>query len=292
MRTRDITREDARTSGDPTKWQDYKSLRNKVNKEVDKDKKVYYKNLYTKHHQNHDVAATYKLAKNQVGWTKNSSPTSFLLDGRPVADHKTMAEIQMKTFTDKTKKLLNDLPPVTTDPCATLKAALDNWGQPKQDRSLFKLKPISRLDTLKIIKNLGNSSSSANDRIDAQSIKHGAGVLHGPITYVINLSITTSTFVSRWKIGKLLPLFKGKNLSKLDPKSFRPISLLPILGKITERAIQPQIMEFMTSSGQLNENHHSYRKGYSTVTTMLQLSDAIMEGCDTRVCQFLLKCEI
>ena len=194
-----------------------------------------------------------------------------------------MADVQMKTFNDKTRKLLNELPPVTTDPCSTLKAALDNWGQPKQDRGTLKLKPISRLDTLNIIKNLGNSTSSANDRIDALSIKHGAGVLHGPITFVINLSITTSTFVSRWKIGKLLPLFKGKGLSKLDPKSFRPISLLPILGKITERAIQPQIMEFMTSTGQLNENHHSYRKGHSTVTTMLQLSDAIMEGCDANL---------
>ena len=37
----------------------------------------------------------------------------------------------------------------------------------------------------------------------------------------------------------------------------------------------------MEASGQMNANHHSYRKLHSTVTAMLQLSDAIFTGCDT-----------
>ena len=39
-------------------------------------------------------------------------------------------------------------------------------------------------------------------------------------------------------------------------------------------------MDFMEDSGQLNENHHSYRKKHSTVTAMIQLSDAIFNGCN------------
>ena len=39
-------------------------------------------------------------------------------------------------------------------------------------------------------------------------------------------------------------------------------------------------MDFMENSGQLNENHHSYRKKHSTVTAMIQLSDAIFNGCN------------
>ena len=52
------------------------------------------------------------------------------------------------------------------------------------------------------------------------------------------------------------------------------------MGKLVERILQPQILEFMENSGQLNANHHSYRKNHSTVTSMLQLSDAIFHGCD------------
>ena len=66
---------------------------------------------------------------------------------------------------------------------------------------------------------------------------------------------------------------KEKGLDPLSPSSYRPISLLPILGKI---------LNFMEVSGQINQNHHSYRKHHSTLTAMLQLSDAIYHGCDVR----------
>ena len=87
-------------------------------------------------------------------------------------------------------------------------------------------------------------------------------------------------FPPRWKVGLLLPLHKGKGLDRRDPTSYRPISLLPVLGKVTERLLQPQIMNFMSQSLQLNLNHHSYRKGHSTTTALLQLSDAIFQGCN------------
>ena len=133
---------------------------------------------------------------------------------------------------------------------------------------------------LKIIKELGNTISSAHDRLDSLAIKHGASVLHGPLTHVINTSIKTSKFATRWKIGNLLPLHKGKGLDPYDPKSYRPISLLPVIGKIIERVLQPQILQYMESSGQMNANHHSYRRQHSTVTAMLELSDAIFTNCD------------
>ena len=75
-------------------------------------------------------------------------------------------------------------------------------------------------------------------------------------------------------------LHKGKGLDPNNPQSYRPISLLPIMGKIVERILQPQILNFMENSGQLNSNHHSYRKNHSTVTAMLQISDAIFSCCD------------
>ena len=192
-----------------------------------------------------------------------------------------MADLQMAAFSEKTEKLLRELPPPSRDPCNVLRDSLNKW-ESNDSRVLFEFKPISNLDTLKIIKDINNSTSSANDRIDAISIKHGASILHGPLTHVINCSIKTSKFANRWKIGKLLPLHKGKGLNPSDPKSFRPISMLPVIGKIVERALQPQILEFMESSNQMNSNHHSYQKQHSTVSAMLQLSDAIFRGCDAR----------
>ena len=248
-----------------------------MNKEVDKDRKKHYSDIFSKLQSENNVGGTYRAAKDQAGWKNNSSPTNFISDGKVITDPKSMAELQMNTFTNKTKKLLDDLPPRTTVPCKILEDALKNWGKPEDDREIFELKPITRIEVLKIISNMGNSTSSGNDKIDALAIKHGAAVLHGPITHVVNQSILTSTFATKWKVGKLLPLHKGKGLPKSDPKSYRPILLLPILGKITERAIQSQIMNHMEKSGMINENHHSYRKVHSTTTTMLQISDTILK---------------
>ena len=192
-----------------------------------------------------------------------------------------MANIQSKTFADKTSKLLEELPPPTIDPCSSLQQSLDSWGAKKLTRDKFEFNTITNLDTLKVLNELGNTTSAANDRLDALALKHGAQVLHGPITHIINCSIKTSQFATKWKIGKLLPLHKGKGLDPFNPSSYRPISLLPIMGKIVERILQPQIMNFMESTGQINADHHSYRKNHSTVTAMLQLSDAIFNGCDT-----------
>ena len=191
-----------------------------------------------------------------------------------------MANLQSKTFEDKTKKLLEELPPPSIDPVSTLQNSLNSWGAKKDSRDTFKLSKIENLDTLKVLKDLGNTTSSANDNIDSLSLKHGAQILHGPITHIVNCSISTATFASKWKIGKLIPLHKGKGLDPNIPQSYRPISLLPILGKIVERILQQQIINFMEVSGQLSANHHSYRKNHSTVTAMLQICDAIFNGCD------------
>ena len=281
MRQRDETRELAKTTDDQVKWREYRKLRNEVNNLVDKDKKSYYDDIYERHSVSNDVGATYRAAKNQAGISKNSTPTSFLHDGRKITEPQAMADLQMKVFSEKVEKLINDLPPPSIDPCEILEKSLKDWGPRKDAREIFEFKTITELDTLKIIKELGNTTSSAHDRLDTLAIKHGAAVLHGPLTHVINTSIRTSKFANRWKIGKLLPLHKGKGLPMDDPKSFRPISLLPVIGKIIERVLQPQILEYMENSGQLNTNHHSYRKFHSTTTAMLQLSDAIFTGCNS-----------
>ena len=280
MQQRDKLRENARQTGDPTIWNDYKTARNKVCTALDKDRKSHMKNIYQKHLENQDVSATYRTAKSQVGWSTTTTPVSFLVDGRRITSPQEMADVQLNTFKSKTDKLIEQVPPPQIDPLATLKKFLQNWTE-KDHREIFNFKTINKLKTLEIINKLGYNTSSAHDNIDAMAIKHGASILSGPMTHAINLSISQSKFPAKWKIGKLLPLHKGKGLPQTDPGSYRPISLLPVLGKIVERALQPQLLNFMTTTNQLNENHHSYRGGHSTTSAMLQLSNKIFEGCNT-----------
>ena len=63
-----------------------------------------------------------------------------------------------------------------------------------------------------------------------------------PVKFLINLPIRKSKFPARWKLGKLILLYKGKGLDRYHPASYRPVSVLPVIGKMAERAIQEQLI--------------------------------------------------
>ena len=62
---------------------------------------------------------------------------------------------------------------------------------------------------------------------------------------IINLSIITEMFDHKWKIAKLILLYKGKGNGKLKCESYRPVSLLPIVAKIVKKVTQAQIVKHM-----------------------------------------------
>ena len=107
------------------------------------------------------------------------------------------------------------------------------------------------------------------------------------VCHILNLSLQTNKFPSKWKIAKVVPLFKGKG-SKLDPKNYRPVAILPILSKVLERAMYQQLVNFMDSNNFFNPNHHAYRSFHSTTTAMLQMYttwlDALEQGDMAAVC--------
>ena len=105
---------------------------------------------------------------------------------------------------------------------------------------------------MKIILNLDLFKASGIDKIIAKFIKDGATVLALPISQIFNLSIKLSSFPDDCKISKLKPLFKKG--SKIDPKNYRPISLLPIISKILEKLVHDQTQNYLAE----NEILHKY----------------------------------
>ena len=100
----------------------------------------------------------------------------------------------------------------------------------------FKVRPVSEADVLKIITSLKNSSATGVDYIDTRTVKLVADLLAPPLPYKINLSISTSTFPEIWKLAKVIYLLKSMSCDPL-----LPVSLLPILSKVMEKAVFNQL---------------------------------------------------
>ena len=54
----------------------------------------------------------------------------------------------------------------------------------------------------------------------------------------LNLSIETSTVPTMWKLEKIIPVYKSGSYDL--PENFRPISVLPVLSKLLEKAVHGQ----------------------------------------------------
>jgi hypothetical protein len=65
-----------------------------------------------------------------------------------------------------------------------------------------------------------------------------------------------------------------------EPSNYRPISILPILSKIFERAAVDQLVHFLESNKLIASNQHAYRKGHSTTTSLFEVTSYIYRKMD------------
>ena len=75
------------------------------------------------------------------------------------------------------------------------------------------------------------------------------------------------------KFAKVKPLFKKG--SRLDASNYRPVSILPIVSKILERAVYNQVVGYLDKNNLMYENQSGFRKAYSTDTCLINLTDQI-----------------
>ena len=97
------------------------------------------------------------------------------------------------------------------------------------------------------------------------------------VTKIINLSIATSIFPSIYKQSQVIPLKKNPSLNDLECSSYRPVNLLPIPGKIVEKAVFNQLVKYLEENQLIHPNHHGGRKGHSTTTALVQMYNTWVE---------------
>ena len=107
----------------------------------------------------------------------------------------------------------------------------------------FSFSNTTEQTVLKLLNNINPSKAAGLDNLSGKFLKEGSSVLAGPITKIINLSISLSSFPDECKHAKLKPLFKKGTTT--NPKNYRPISLLPLISKIIEKIIHDQTQNFL-----------------------------------------------
>ena len=110
-----------------------------------------------------------------------------------------------------------------------------------------------------IIKELENDKASD---ISIVILKKITGLVGGHLSGYINGFMETGKFPNILKIGKVTPVFKKGNPQSLD--NYRPISMLPLFGKILEKVMYSRLYSFFTSMGSIYGKQFGFRKSHST----------------------------
>ena len=69
-------------------------------------------------------------------------------------------------------------------------------------------------------------------------------------------------FPDIFKVGKISPIYKKGDEEKFE--NYRPVSTLPLFGKIFEKVIYSRLYSYLTSQGILHPNQFGFRKSHST----------------------------
>ena len=110
-----------------------------------------------------------------------------------------------------------------------------------------------------IIRNLENDKASD---ISILIIKKCSKFISGHMSGFFNQFIESGTFPDILKIGKITPIFKKGDPRLLD--NYRPVSMLPIFGKILEKVIYGRLYNYLTSMNIIYDKQFGFRKNHST----------------------------
>ena len=107
---------------------------------------------------------------------------------------------------------------------------------------------------------------------------------------IFEACLKLSYFPKKWKLAQFLTLPKPNKEDYTDPSAYRPISLLPVLGKSLENIILRRMQHFASQHNWFNSNKHGFSNGLSTVTAIDSLTRKFKHGFNCKaytVCRLL-----
>ena len=132
------------------------------------------------------------------------------------------------------------------------------------ERSIFDL--LSRLRTDK---------ACGSDGVNPIFLKVCADIISRPISHIINLSFYQGVFPTIWKMADVCPVPKSR---PVDKKQLRPISLLPTVSKVCEKAVlklysNPLLCHF-------DDCQFAYRPNSSTTCALVTIHETVLNFLD------------
>ena len=156
-------------------------------------------------------------------------------------------------------------------------------SQPSAAIQLDEFIPLSVADVVRLVKD-SPTKACGLDPIPTWLVKDFAQLLAPYLTNLFNRSLSQGYFPEIFRLAEVTPILKKSTLDPSVLSSYRPISNLPFVSKVLERAVNERMSQHLQSNGLLPENQSAYRRSHSTETALLKVtSDALIAADQGRL---------
>ena len=233
----------------PKDHDNVRKVQNETNKLIKEAKSPYYCNLGSKlSDPNAGQKEFWSAYRKIVNKKQNTNIPPIIKDGRYISDFKEKANIfneyfaKQCTINDNGSKLPRFIP--------LTNASLSHFL-------------VTKERIIEIVQNLNIKKAHGCDGISASMLKLCAAEIAVPLLIIFNRCITSGEFPDSWKYANVQPVHKKDDRQEVN--NYRPISLLPICGKILEKIVFDQVYYFLNLNNLLTKNQSGFRPGDSTI---------------------------
>ena len=257
MGIRDSYKMEFNLTGDQSKFDLYKKLRNKVTTDRRLAQYKMFQDTINKNPNNskkfYEAAKTLNIIENEKG-TGSFHFSAESLNNAFVSNNN--AEIDDTLIDEHIRQMYDKNPPCI---------------------HTFNFRQVSTLEVRKTVNSL-KSNSVGVDNLNAFTLKFFIERIADILTYIINLSFETKIFPERWKYALIKPIPKVNHPVK--ETDYRPISLLCTLSKIIEKLAALQINSYLGKHNLFDPNQSAYKKFFGCHTALLKITDDILDAID------------
>ena len=189
------------------------------------------------------------------------------------ADPVHLAEDFKNFFSEKVNKIRKD---IETE-AENLVMSLDDSSSIRyEDAELNCFLPITPEKLRNLISKMSNKFCSM-DPIPTFLLKKCSDVLAPVILHIMNSSIRTAVFPTELKKAIINPTLKTDGADKDCLKNYRPVSNLPVISKLLEKAVLEQLNHYLDVNNLHCSVQSGYRPHHSCETLLVKMSDDIIK---------------
>ena len=137
---------------------------------------------------------------------------------------------------------------------------------------------ITTNDILPLISKINPNKATGSDGISGQMLILCSDSVALPLNIIFRNILFTGIYPSIWKLANITPIHKKGDKQLI--KNYRPISLIPLCGKIFEKIVFNHLYSYLTTNNLITKKQSGFRPGDSTTNQLLDLIDTIHQSFD------------